>query len=56
MERIRFHGFRLLRFPKPIAPLGAVDIHASNQGTLFGFKRLDNNRAFNNRRNYYIII
>ncbi len=43
-------------FPKTTAPFGIVDIHGSNQGTLFNYDRLDSNRPFNNRRNYYIII
>ena len=47
---------RPVSLPKTIALFGIADIHASNQGTLFDFKRLDNNRASNNRLNYYIII
>ena len=45
-----------ISFPKRLASSGIGDIHGSNQGTLFDFKRLDNSQAFNNRRNYYIII
>lgn len=47
---------RPVGLPKTIMAFGIVDIHGSDQGTLFDFKRLDNNRPFNNRRNYYIII
>jgi hypothetical protein len=34
-----------VNFPKTIPSFGIVDIHGSNQGTLFDFKRLDSNRA-----------
>jgi hypothetical protein len=47
---------RPVSFPKATAPFGIAGIHDFSRGTLFDFKRLDNSQAFNNKRNYYIII
>ena len=55
----RYPGFlrtRPVGFPKTISPFGIGGIHDFNRGTPFDFKRLDSNRTFNDRRNYYIII
>jgi hypothetical protein len=47
---------RPVSFPKTAAPFRIAGIHDFGRGTLFDFKGLDNSQAFNNKRNYYIII
>jgi len=46
-----------ISFPKTTGLFGGIgDIHDFHQRTLFYFNRLDKNQAYNNRRNYHIII
>ena len=58
---IRPYAFLLhtppVSFPKTTGLFGGIgDIHDFHQRTLFYFNRLDKNQAYNNRRNYHIII